>query len=133
MGQLLANPVDIVQLKFAFEVVYNIIVNVSEPQLNMILLPSQEAMQGLFEKLNNAVSALKTDEEKVRNYFDLVMCIFKRINRDRIVQVSAAFEIAGGLDLLEAFQTESQNEEIAKICREIIKEFFDEVTDETMA
>lgn len=49
MGQLMGNPVDLIQLKFAYEIVSNLLLNASAAQLNVVLLPSQQAMQSLFE------------------------------------------------------------------------------------
>jgi len=92
----------------------------------MLLVPSSDKMLNLFQRLGKAVEALRTDKESVKNYFDAVMCLFKRVGRDRTSQVSQAFERAGGLDLLESFQAQSQNEEISEVCREIIREFFEE-------
>ena len=82
-------------------------------------------MLHLFKRLGQAVEALHTDKESVKSYFDATMCLFKRVGRDRTNQVSEAFEKAGGLDILEGFQAHSQNEEIAEVCREIIREFFE--------
>ena len=101
------------------------IISSSDAQLNLILLPCIEQILETFHSLNKAVLALRTDSESVKCYFDSVMTIFKRIGREKINLVSEAFERADGLDLLESFQRESQNEEISNVCQSIIKEFYE--------
>ena len=121
----MCKPVDIAQQKEAFKVVSNAVIGSSDSQLNLIIVPSVEKMLALFENLCKVVLSLRTDAESVKNFFDSLMTIFKRVGRDRVRQVSEAFERAGGLDILESFQRESQNDEIITVCQNMIREFYE--------
>ena len=55
---------------------------------------------------------LRTNAESVQSFFDCVMKVFQNVNRDRLSLVTEAFEKAGGLDELEKFQRDSQNETV---------------------
>lgn len=123
---------DLLQRKEAFKAVSNVILSCSEAQLAMKLLPSLDKMLETYQSLNKAVTELRTDAESVRGYFDCVMSIFKRVSRDRLHLATEAFERSGGLDLLERFQSETQNEEITEICQSIIREFYEVAPDGDM-
>ena len=122
---LLDHPIDIYQRKEAFKAFSNMIISSSDSQLSLILLPSMEKMLATFSSLNKAVLELRTDAESVKGYFDSIMSIFKRVAPERLRLVTEAFERAEGLDLLERFQMETQNEEITNICQNIIREFYE--------
>ena len=122
---LLDHAIDIYQRKEAFKAFSNIFISSSDSQLSLILLPSMEKMLATFSSLNKAVLELRTDAESVKCYFDSIMTIFKRVAPERLRLVTEAFERAEGLDLLERFQMETQNEEITNICQNIIREFYE--------
>ena len=77
-------------------------------------------MSALFTTLGTGVTQLRTDQDSVEGFCDSVMKIFQEVGRERTAQVSEAFERVGGLDLLESFQRDSQNEKIAEMARGII-------------
>jgi len=83
--------------------VSNVVLSTTEAQLNLLVVPSKEHMQNLFERLCTAVIALKTDSESVHGFFDSIISVFKRVTRDRLALVTESFERAQGLDILERF------------------------------
>ena len=70
----------------------------------------------LFQQLCKAIESLRKNEESFTTFFDSIMRSFRRISTNRVAQVSEAFERAGGLDLLELLQRESQNETVIQVC-----------------